>query len=343
VRFRKRELIREGGRNVVWRAWTEGEGSVVVKELKPGETLGLLDWACLRFLSEAAPGVAPCLTAEDYGGRAFGMEDLGGSRTLAEVLREGDERALADVCAAMASAYARLHAATRHSAHEQRFLETCRALPGAVPHERSVEADRWLAGLTRVREWLSAAGSAPVAGFEDAVRRVAARYRDPGEWLAFTHGDPAPSNTHVSESGEVRLLDFEYGGFRHALYDLTAWWMLCPLPEAAARTVRRTYRAALANALTAAQDEVQFSREWALLSAFRGLAIISWLPLSVLQRDYEWVPGWSARARLLATAARLGAIRAGVADLGPVAETAAQLEDGLARLWPEQRGVLPVW
>ena len=47
-------------------------------------------------------------------------------------------------------------------------------------------------------------------------------FGEPGPFLAFTHGDPAPTNNHVA-GDEVRLLDFEYGGFRHALYDITAW------------------------------------------------------------------------------------------------------------------------
>jgi hypothetical protein len=220
---------------------------------------------------------------------------------------------------------------------------------GAVPHDRAAEAERWLAGLARVREWLEAAGtSPPPSGFDEATARVTERYRDPGEWLAFTHGDPAPSNTHVSAAPDadghhVRLVDFEYGGFRHALYDVTAWWLLCPLPQALEWEVRQAYWHVLAGALPAARDEGAFTREWALLAAYRGLATVSWLPLSVLREDHEAVPGWSARARLLATASRLRQAVTGVPVLEPIAESAQRLEEGLGRPWPEKRGVLPVW
>src|SRR5436190_1655680 len=60
-------------------------------------------------------------------------------------------------------------------------------------------------------------------------------------WRTFTHGDPAPTNC-LTRGGTAVLVDFEFGGFRHALYDLTAWYILCPLPEELVEEMSDGYR-----------------------------------------------------------------------------------------------------
>ena len=54
-------------------------------------------------------------------------------------------------------------------------------------------------------------GSLP--GPQEDLEQVARELADPGPFLAFTHGDMAPSNTLFTREGPC-LLDFEYGGMR---------------------------------------------------------------------------------------------------------------------------------
>ena len=117
----------------------------------------------------------------------------------------------------------------------------------------------------------------------------------------FTHGDPAPTNNHVV-GGRVTLLDFEYGGFRHALYDMTGWDTLCPLPGPVVRSMRSAYRAAMAREGSAtdlagvAADDGAFDDAWATMSAYRAVAILGWLGPGVLRENRPWVGACGARA-----------------------------------------------
>jgi hypothetical protein len=364
--------------------------TVVVKALSPDSALGFTDWASLRFLggvAEAA-GLVPEVYGGDAAARVVVLEDLGGQESLEGLLEAGPGPAAARnaraACLAMAGQYARLHRATR--GREASFALACAATPLAAPQGRQEEARRWIAGLDRVRAWLDAAGCPVPPDFEPACERVAGAYAEPGPWLTFTHGDPAPTNTHVApvaagperrlarrapgggRGGEppsgrervpygdavragpeplVRLLDFEYGAYRHALYDLTAWDVLCPLPLDLLGAMRRRYRAALAGALPVA-GAASFDAAWGAMATFRALAILSWIPTGVLTRDAPWVGDWTARQAILAALGRLRRATAGRPELGPVRRVASSLEARLRARWatagaPLAGDLRPAW
>ena len=356
------ELIREGGRNLVVRCGMEdapdGSRSVIAKQFLPGQDLGFTDWACLRFLL-GVPGadhLAPVVLGGDAERRLFLMQDLrdtlGASqdRTLDDELRYGTPVTVTRAAIAVAQVTARLHAATLGTHWERAFLRACGGLPKTEVHQRDAEAKRWVAHLPKAVAWLHAVGGETPAGFLECTQRIAATYSDPGPWLAFTHGDPAPTNTYLEPTGAAaRLLDFEYGGYRHALYDITAWWVLCPLPETLERTLRHAYRdtlrAALTEALPTAFDDVGFQKEWATLVAYRALAILSWVPLTALKEDHVRVDEWTARQSLIATAERLHAATTAVPQLSAMAAFATILTRGLRARWPEcaQRDMVPRW
>ena len=84
--------------------------------------------------------------------------------------------------------------------------------PAAIPN-----------ALTR---WCAAVGvDEPELGWANAA------FDDPGPMLAFSHGDPAPSNALVRLDGTIVLVDFEYADGRHRGYDVAAWYVLCPLEQ----------------------------------------------------------------------------------------------------------------
>jgi thiamine kinase-like enzyme len=381
------EVVREGGRNLVVRcrvphpaadavaydgavpdveaaaSAASAPTSFVVKHLLPGQDLGFADWACLQFLA-GVPGAAtvvPRLIGGDAARRVFIMEDLGGSRSLDDVLQRGTPDDVVRAAAGVARATARLNGAT--VGQEGAFVAACARQPDTPVHHRHAEADRWLAALPRIATWIEAAGTSLPPDFHASAEHVATVYREPGDWLTFTHGDPAPTNTHLRPTDEgatgppgdtvppgdgdrVRLLDFEYGGYRHALYDITAWWALCPLPPDVEGAMRAAYRDQLALTHAPARDAHAFHRQWATLVAYRALAAISWVPLSALERDHEQVGSWTARQSLIARAERLHEAARDVAALAPLAAAGRALARGLRARWPEYAGntrVLPEW
>jgi hypothetical protein len=187
-------------------------------------------------------------------------------------------------------------------------------------------------------------------GLDPALQSVSRAFTAPGPWLAFTHGDPAPTNNHVV-GGRVTLLDFEYGGFRHALYDMTGWDTLCPLPEPVVGAMRAAYRASLARdgggseLASAAADDAAFDGAWAAMSAYRAVAILGWLGPGVLRENRSWVGAWTARAALLAVTERLPALLADAAPLAPLCEAAIALAAALRSRGPEFDGqpIAPRW
>nr|CAA9284811.1 hypothetical protein AVDCRST_MAG63-3894 [uncultured Armatimonadetes bacterium] len=338
-------LLKNETRCLVVRCRVSGSGSgaasVIIKQIRDDPARGFSDWASLSFLSdlEGAGGIVPRFLGGDVEGRFFLMEDLGGSRSLGDVLAEDDPEAAASALHALAVQTARLHVAARDG--ESGFEAIRSALPGAGGLGRRAEAETWLAGGEKWELWFRAAGARLPDGFGTCAENIAEIYADPGPYLSFTHGDPAPSNNHVARNGQVRLLDFEYGGFRHALYDITAWNVLCPLPPRCVEVMNRRSRETLAKSFPAARDDAGYARAWGCLCAFRALAILTWIKPDILQENRPWVSdSWTARHAVLAAVTRLEEAAAGISELAPVREAAGALAGALRRWWPEFRDVV---
>ena len=145
----------------------------------------------------------------------------------------------------------------------------------------------------------------------------------------------------------MRLLDFEYGAFRHALYDMTAWNILCPLPRRFLRDMAERFRAELGYFYPAANDEVQYNSAWAALCAFRALAILSWIDPDVLQENRPWVDeNWTSRHAVLAAVSRLREATENITEYRAVSDVADRLLATLQREWSELAGsddVTPKW
>jgi hypothetical protein len=332
------ELLKDASRAVVLRCRVAGAGgtpaSLIVKAIRDDEATGYAEWASLAFLSAlpAARGLAPRFVGGDVGRCLFLLEDLGAGQTLDDVLTGGTRGEAEAMLGELARQMARLHTATLGC--EAEFMRLRAALPGATGHGRAREAESWRAAHGRIVAWFAAAGVPAPAGFDRCLERIAARYAEPGEWLAFSHGDPAPSNNHT-DGRSVRLLDFEYGAFRHALYDITAWDVLCPLPAPAVALMRRAFQETLAGGLGSAGDEARFAEEWALLCAYRALAIATWIDPAALHANRPFVGAWTARHALLAALGRLHAATAAFDALSPVAEAAERLGRALRGRWTE--------
>ena len=322
--------------------------SVIVKAIVADDALGFTDWASLAYIAGAASaaGVAPPFPGGDVAERLFLMMDLGGARTLDDVLREPSRPAALATLDALARVTARLHAATLGD--DARWFALRASLPGARPG-REVEADLWRdRAAPALGAWLAACGTRPPAGLADALERVADAYARPGPWLAFAHGDPAPTNNHVAPDGAVRLLDFEYGAPRHALYDVTAWAVLCPLPRDALAVVRAAYRSALGGALpfdAPAWSGASFDDAWGTMAAWRAVAMLGWIGPDALAADRPWVEEWTRREAALAAAERLRDEAGASPALAPLVDAVRTIARAIRERFPEYEGreTIPRW
>jgi hypothetical protein len=345
VRVAGFRLLKSRTRNDVWRVAVEGDGapaSVVVKRFKTDRDRGLDEWASLAYLSERglAPALAPRFLAGDREARAFVMEDLGPGQSLEQALLGEDAEATAEALALVAGQTGRLHAATL-AAH-RRYDEV---RDGLAPRTTTVA----LAAAAFLREgrpvldaWLDAAGVPAPPGLDTAVDLVVGTVADPGPFTAFTHGDMAPGNTHLA-TGRVALLDFEYGGVRHALYDALLWTLFCPFPPALIERAERAYRAALEPACAAARDGDRYARERAIVAAWRTLDMLHWFRPDVLVADRPWAPGLTLHPALLHHLARFETMAASVRPLGALVDALSRLRPVLERRWPAAAGQVFVW
>ena len=317
------------------RGWSDVT-SVVLKRNEGDDARGFTDWASLAFLStiEEATGLAPYFYAGDVEERLIVMEDLGGSRSLADVLDNGDATTVVGLLEALATTMARLVVATL--GRDETFERMRTALPGAADLGRRREAARWLEAREKVARWVTALGIPLPRDFDAVCTHIAMVYAEPGPYLAFSHGDPAPSNNHIAPDN-VRLVDFEYASSRHALYDITGWAILCPLPWTWVNTMDQAFRHVLGASPQSAPlvDDGRYREAWATLCAYRALAMMTWFPPDLLVQDGAWTQGWTCRAAFISTALRLHQVTAGFAALEPLAELGASMATEVRTRWPE--------
>ena len=343
------EVIKDWRRSRVLRCKVESSAaaipSLILKQIKEEPERGFSDWASLAFL-EGQPGaheLVPRFLGGDPVSRLFLMGDLGEGRSLQGILTGGNPTEVLVALRDLASRMARLHSST--VGKEDAFDAIRSSLPGASGLGRKKEAENWLVSREKIFAWFEALGCQCPAGFADSLAFIAAAYADAEGFLAFSHGDPAPSNNHFSQAGP-RLIDFEYGGFRHALYDITAWNVLCPLPVALVEEMRRCFRDELARGFPLARDELRFSEAWACLCAYRAWAILTWIPPDVIRENRPWADSWGMREAVFVALSRMAGCAPAGKALEASHEAALILLRAMGKQWPSfdsERDLLPKW
>ncbi|QRK12120.1 phosphotransferase [Archangium violaceum] len=326
------ELLKTGTRSVVVRAQVRGGPvpGIILKHFRDEPVCGFDDWAGAEFLTRRAPELGPRFLAGDVDARLFVQEDLGHGRSLEELLRGEDERAAAGGVLATARLVGQLHARTMGLKSEYELIR--QALPPRHQRVRVENARFLLEHEGRLLRWLSAVEAEAAPGTREDLETVARALADPGPFLAFTHGDLAPGNVLFTPGGP-RLLDFEYAGMRHAMYDALMWLVTVPFPDELVSRADITYRIALSSQCEAAQVDSQWARARATVALARTVNLFQWLPPRVLEEDREWAPGLSERAALLHHLARCRALLAPADGFPGLARTLRTLESRLSERW----------
>jgi hypothetical protein len=339
IRLHSTAVVDRRERSLVLRCdvtvWDEAK-SVIVKRNLGDDGRGFTDWASLAFLStlDRAAGIVPRFLAGDPTERFFIMEDLGDRRSLESLFELGDETPVVESLRSLAVSMAHLVVATHgYEDHFERLRET---LPGSANLGRRGEAEQWMASRDAVVRWATELEIPLPSGFDAACAHVAAVYANPGDVLSFSHGDPAPSNNQIT-ADRACLIDFEYAGYRHALYDVTGWDVLCPLPAKWLEPMRDTFFTTLTDddQRDPLADDQLFREAWGTMCAYRALAMIGWMSPNLLVQDRSWVSSWTGRAALISTSSRLQRTTTGIPALQPLAELGARIHEELRKRWPE--------
>ncbi len=200
------------------------------------------------------------------------------------------------------------------------------ALPGSTG-TAAEERDALIAKMPLLRDLFASARVAlPAATYDSIAGLCNAVTASP---TALTQGDPAPSNLLFTDDG-VRLLDFEYGARRNALFDLAQWYVRIPLPLPWFDALSTRVRARVVAAGVFASDD-DFDAAAVQMCRYASLYMLTWLPVTAVdERDRAWVGDWTVRKAFLSTLHRF-------IDASHAPEKAAlqSLASAMQSRWPE--------
>ena len=344
-------LTAEGRRNVILRcavagAPDGGPTSVIIKQAAGDDPHGRLfsDWAGAEFLDGVA-GTSRHSPRFHGGDRGLGLvvlEDLGDHRSLVEPLLGGDAAGARRALERYTARVGAMHADTIGQA--ARFEAIARAIDPQWATDVDASCRRQAAAL---RERASALAGlleryeAPAAtGLAADLDAICEAVADPGPFLAYIHGDGCPDN--VFYDGErLRLIDFEFGKFGHALRDgvygrmqFPTCWCANLVPGAVVDSMERSYRTELARGCPAAQDDRSFAAAVAMMC---GYWLVHSLPRSLelaIDEDPQWGIA-TLRPRVLTHLETF--VAAGFERLPGLRGTAEGLLATLGRRWPDAR------
>lgn len=204
------------------------------------------NWAGLQLLDDVAPCLAPRFLGGDRAAGLVVLEDFGAATGLHDLLLGTDTGAAEQGLMDFATLLGTMHARTTG---RQADFDRMRTELGPSPRTE-FHSYAWLdEAFTKATETLEIA---PAPGAAEELQHVIAAMRDPGPFLAYTHGDPCPDNC-LYVDGELRLIDFDIGEYRHALRDgvygrihFPTCWCVNRIPAPIIKRMEAAYRAALA-------------------------------------------------------------------------------------------------
>ena len=287
-------------RNQVWRCSlaNAGEGepqTVILKRADPQEyqpdnlesrsTQGFLrDWVGAAFLSEVCG-------AQRHGPQFYGgnlelgfvlLEDMGEHRSLVQPLLEGNASEATAALIAYAARLGRMHADT--IGHQDDFRKMIHAVnPAAMPwldHSEAEARKHWQEMLAQVVRLLVEVNIHLSDAALDEVEQAFMNIQIPGPFTAFIHTDPCPDNVFYA-NGQLRLIDFEFSRFGHALVDglygrfpFPTCWCANEVPGDVVAQMETRYRAELSRTCAAADDDALFGAA--------SIAVCTWWTLMTL-------------------------------------------------------------
>lgn len=299
------------------------------------------DWAGLQFLSEIAPH--PALTPRFYAGdKAHGlivMEDLGTGNGLHHLLLTGNPEVAEEAAVQYAATVGKMHAVT--IGKQEAFSHVRQELgPVDIPDYSWISSALW--------GTIHTLNVAPAAGIENELKQLTSIMENPGPFSVYTHGDPCPDNILFGTS--AKLLDFEFGAYRHALIEgvyarmpFPTCWCVSRLPARVIHRMETSYRMELAKGCPVAYDDRLFAQAVAAACTYWTIDDCRFLHRH-LEQDWQWSPGLAtARQRFLLrfTVAR-EAIEASE-YLQAIGKTFERIAGRLRQLLPPQADQMPYY
>jgi hypothetical protein len=342
-RFSLLEKPVDAPQHIIVKAMPMTEGVSEAYSTVPDNSFQLFfnEWAGLQFLSEVTPhsALVPRFYAGDKTHKLIVMEDLGTGNGLHHLLLADDPNAAEVAALQYTATVGKMHAAT--IGKQEAFDRIRQELgPADIPDYSWISSALW--------EAIHTLNVAPAAGIEDELKQLTSIVENPGPFSAYTHGDPCPDNILIGTS--VKLFDFEFGAYRHALIEgvyarmpFPTCWCVSQLPAHIIHHMETSYRMELAKGCPAAHDDRLFAQAVAAACAYWTIDDCRFLHRH-LENDWQWSPGLAtARQRFLM---RFDVAREAIeasAYLQAIGKTFERIADRLRELLPPEVDQMPYY
>ena len=297
------------------------------------------DWIGSQFLSSLGG-------ESNYGPRFYGghrelgfiiLEDMGHHRSLVEPLLHEDAARAEAALLRYSTRLGKLHADTINKSTLFEQLSQSVSAHSRTVATMGAELEK---DIQNVQTLIEDLGVLPGTAFSQELREMGKAVVNPGPFLVYIHGDPCPDNVFDNDQ-DMRLIDFEFGHFGHALIDATYARMMFPtcwcanrLPQSMVARMESRYRAELVKGCSEAQEDNIWEHALVTICSYWLLNTLAWHLEPALKEDRDWgIAG--LRQRILA---RLEAFAITSEEFGhfpAVHETAGNLRDTLSKRWPE--------
>jgi len=301
-------------RNRIWRCHLQAATdsvpeTVIIKQVSPegydpakvdawDTSRFFRDWSGARFLTEIAP-------AEKHGPLFYGgdiergfivLEDMGEHTSLVEPLIQGDAISARDALIAFAKRLGQMHASAM--GREEQYRQIQRDISPAwaerdvkSPDAAHQERVKQIAEFTALCTGLGIEpGDAAAQEFGSALQRM----DEPGPFRTFLHSDPCPDNVFY-RAPELRLIDFEFSCFGHALRDglygrlpFPTCWCANTVPADVVAEMETVYRSELSGVCPEISDDRRFAQEASAVAAFWTIGVLKWELERALKEDGRW-------------------------------------------------------
>jgi len=301
-------------RNRIWRCHLQGAAgplpeTVIMKQVSPegydpakvdawDTNRFFRDWSGARFLSEIAP-------AEKHGPLFYGgdiergfivLEDMGEHTSLVEPLLQGDAISARDALIAFAKRLGQMHASTMGKEEQYRRIQRDISPAWAEGEVKSPDAahQERVKQIAEFTEICTGLGIEPGDGAAQEFGSALQRLDEPGPFRTFLHSDPCPDNVFY-HAPELRLIDFEFSCFGHALRDglygrlpFPTCWCANAVPAEIVVKMEEIYRSELSWACPDAMDNRHFAQEASAVAAFWTVGVLKWELERALKEDGRW-------------------------------------------------------
>lgn len=295
------------------------------------------DWVGSKFLSslEGDTNHGP----QFYGGsRELGfivLEDLGVHRSLVEPLLHENTDSAKFALLRYSTRLGKMHADTvnRSDAYRKLFDSISSSRNSSAPTEQGLSES-----VEKVKAILASLEVLSEPAFLQEMQEIVSAVLNPEPFLAYIHGDPCPDNV-FDNIEQLRLIDFEFGRYSHALIDATYARMLFPtcwcanrIPQSIVEEMENRYRMELIQGCPQAQENSVWEQALVNICGYWLLNTLSWHLEPALEEDRSWGIA-SVRQRIVA---RLEAFVTTSEKFGygsAIAGTAGSLLDTLNKRW----------